>query len=357
MRPPDRVDISSELLQKCGMKTFFSFQKTVFFIFAYPCVILLSLTAACRGGANENILWLLEKAGMQERIEAPVGLSTLDNGLLLIQDTGLFLVEHLLADRPAAEPNVIVRDGFAIRPQADKLVIVTHGWLDKGEDKWPAAMAGAIAGRVDPNEWICGVYDWKGGSVVMLSTQAAEYSRDIAGPRLAAAVLKIPNRFTHIHLIGHSAGAWILRSAAKELMRALPDTVFHLTFLDAYVPSRWNTRELCDWTSLHGAVWAEHYYTRDFTLNMTEQDLPCAHNVDITALDPWVAEHEFPYRWYLATITGRYERWDEKALKVFTQCGNTEYGFARSLESGEENWRYSRLLPCGDSAVLIQPGQ
>lgn len=324
-------------------------------------LLSLSFSAACQRSARENILWLLEKAGVDKAVEAPVGISNLDGGILLIQDTGLFLIQHTLADKSGAvEPNVILDERLAVNPRADKLMIVTHGWLEKGESDWLVETAAGICERVDPNEWVCGVYDWHGGSVVAISIQAAEYSRDVAGPRLAAAIQALPNQFKHIHLIGHSAGAWVLQSATKQLAAERPDTTFHLTFLDAYVPKRWDPQDLCDWgleNTEPNRVWAEHYYTRDYTLKMTQQTLSGAHNVDITALDPWVAEHEFPSRWYLATITGRYTRWDEKDLKVVTNGGGTEYGFARSREASPSNWHQSCALPRGGKPIEIKPGQ
>nr|MBC8378065.1 hypothetical protein [Planctomycetota bacterium] len=65
-------------------------------------------------------------------------------------------------------------------------------------------------------------------------------------------------------------------------------------------------------------------------------------------------EHEFPYRWYMATVTGRYDRWDEKKETVLTCTHDTDYGFARSREAGAENWTQSRKLKLGKKAVKIK---
>lgn len=310
--------------------------------------------------ARQEVIKLMEQAGMENLLAAPVRVTATLSGPLVILDEGIFVVQHsILNVSGASEPNVIIVDPAAIPLGADKLVIVTHGWLDKGQDRWPAEMAAALYARIDPNQWICGSFDWKGGSAVLTSIQAAEYARDIAGPRLAAAVIKLNRPWKHIHLIGHSAGAWAIQSAARQLAQVCPDAVFHLTFLDAYVPARWDLADLGrlfdDLARQRAFCWAEHYYTRDITLDVTQCKLKWAHNVDISALDPFIREHEFPYRWYMATITGFYSRWDEKKLLVQRLCGTTEYGFTRSLEFSPENWNQSFHLMCNTDVVFKKP--
>jgi hypothetical protein len=322
-------------------------------------LLLLSLWVRADFDVRRQVVDLMEKAGMQRLLSAPVNVRVVADGPVQFTDEGVFLVQHtILAADMAPEPNVILYNPGAIPASADKLVIVTHGWLDKGQESWPNEMADAFCAQTDPNEWTCGWFDWKGGSAVVSSIQAAEYARDVAGPRLAAAVLKLNRSWKHVHLVGHSAGSWTIQSAAQRLARAYPDTVFHLTFLDAYVPSRWDPDELgrifSDSAKQRSLCWAEHYYTRDFTMEVTEHNLKWAHNVDISALDPFICEHEFPYRWYTATITGRYDRWDERKMLVHSLCGSTDYGFARSLESSAGNWNRSRFLPLNNPAVVFR---
>jgi len=323
-------------------------------------ILFLCLCTFVRGdfSARQKVIKLMENAGLEKYLKAPVTITPKAPGLLLIADQGVFAVQHeLLTPAHSAEPNVVIQDGLCIIPTADKLTVVTHGWLDKGEDDWPSQMAEAIAARIDPNEWVCASYDWKGGSVVFTSVQAAQYARDIAGPRLAAAVLKLDRPFKHIHLVGHSAGSWVIHSAARQIARKYPNTQFHLTFLDAYIPDKWEAEQLGQVFELpecqKSQYWGEHYYTRDITRKVTEHNLKEAHNIDISALDPLIVEHEFPYRWYMATITGRYQRWDERDEPVATRCGDMDYGFLRSLEAGLENWNLSRQLPVGNPALKI----
>jgi pimeloyl-ACP methyl ester carboxylesterase len=96
----------------------------------------------------------------------------------------------------------------------DYLVVVTHGWVEKGAD-WPKDMAEAISGRVDANEWRCVYFNWSEGAMTINPADAAEYARDFAGEVLAEQVLKLNSNFRHIHLIGHSSGCWAVSEAAK----------------------------------------------------------------------------------------------------------------------------------------------
>ena len=323
-------------------------------------ISVLLLTAFCFAefDARREVIKLMENSGMEKYLHAPVRVSAAGPGVLSITDEGIFAIQHeLLSAEVAADPNIVIDADICIPPTVDKLVLVTHGWMDKGEKDWPSRMAAAIGERVDPNEWLCASYDWKGGSIVITSVQAAEYARDIAGPRLAAAIEKLGVDFKHIHLLGHSAGSWTIDAAAKQLGATHSDVVFHLTFLDAYVPEKWDPdmlAQLFEDDKQQSRVWAEQYYTKDITWKLTQHNLKFAHNVDISDIDTLIVEHEFPYRWYMATITGRYDRWDEKKETVLTCAHDTNYGFARSREAGAENWTQSRKLKRGKKAVKIK---
>lgn len=160
--------------------------------------------------------------------------------------------------------------------------------------------------------------------------------------------------FKHVHLIGHSAGSWAINSAAKILAESDESLQVHLTFLDAFVPPDWPEEALGDIGEKNISL-VEHYYTADITYTSTQSELPKAYNVDITAVDPWVKEHEFPYRWYHATITGEYGIWKlEKSEKVISSVGGIEYGFARSAEAGQSNWLKSLGLKRGNKAVKMR---
>ncbi|HUW20290.1 MAG TPA: hypothetical protein VMW16_13410 [Sedimentisphaerales bacterium] len=239
---------------------------------------------------------------------------------------------------------------------AKGLVVVTHGWIEKGRGGWPEDMTRQIHKRADPNLWLCGYFDWSEGAKTVSPTEAAKYARDIAGPKLAEEIIRTKGNWRHIHLLGHSCGCWVVSEAAKILA---PKTKadWHLTFFDAYVPPSWKESSLGDVNAPADVnCWAEHYYTRDLTLGWTQQDLSFAHNVDITIIDGVFRNHNFPWQWYYATIGGRYPKtgFTGKAKSVFIADG-VEYGFARSREcGGSEAWEISRGLPIGNRAVRLK---
>jgi hypothetical protein len=245
---------------------------------------------------------------------------------------------------------------LTFKPAVKGLVIVTHGWIERGQGDWPEDMAGEIYKRVDPNLWLCGYFDWSVGAKTLNPTDAAKYARDIAGPALADEIIELGGGLRHIHLIGHSSGCWVISEAAKKLVGKTRADL-HLTFLDAYIPAFWDESSLGDVNVLAGAkYWAEHYYTRDYTLQWTQQDLSCAHNVDITNVDQGLKDHNFPWRWYYATVSGKYPKGyflDDRKLAYMAD--GIEYGFARSRESADpDSWKRSLKLPTGSKAVELE---
>jgi hypothetical protein len=158
-------------------------------------------------------------------------------------------------------------------------------------------------------------------------------------------------------LIGHSAGCWAISEAAKIIAKKTKADI-HLTFLDAYVPLGWDANSLGNISVEPNMVyWADHYLTKDITGNVTYCILAHAHNVDIGEITPGLKDHRFPFYWYPATVLGKYALKDKYAEEsLYCRSGGIEYGFARSLEAGEENWQKSLKLPMGNNAVrLIKP--
>ena len=305
--------------------------------------------------ARQKLIEFLRSADMGAKLDAPVRISIGETGVVCIADEGEFITQHVVMQpKLSADVEVIEKSNLRIPPSCTKAVIITHGWIDKAGGSWPADMAATISQRVDPNEWMCSFFDWAGGAAVVSPVDAAKYARDVAGVRLAKAVLELGAEFKHVHLIAHSAGCWAINDAAKQIAKET-NAQIHLTFLDAYVPPFWNQSELGE---IEAAGWAEHYYTKDFTLAATHFDLSGAHNVDITDIDGFVKDHKFPYRWYYATIAGSYRQTDrEKDQKVVTKSGGLDYGFERSREAGERNWQKSLALKRGQKAVLLRKSE
>ena len=235
------------------------------------------------------------------------------------------------------------------------LVVVVHGWIEKGRGDWPEDMANAIQQNVNTELWLCGYFDWAKGAASLNPTDAAAYAADIAGPALAEEILTLDADLQHIHFIAHSSGCWAASAAAKILAQKT-GTDIHLTFLDAYVPHNWQENSLGDINMDVGKkYWADHYYTRDYTLNWTQYNLTFAHNVDVTDIDQGIKDHNFPWQWYYATITGKYPTGhllDNR--KLLWDADGTAYGFARSKEAlDDNNWSPTLQLPIGNKAVII----
>lgn len=317
--------------------------------------IVPGLPAADASDSPNQLTKIVRSVGMDKQLDCTVRISKTGENLLSIRDEGSYFFHYLVLTPEVAADAKIIRTGPIEFPlSCDRLVVVTHGWIDKGRRDWPEDTARQIARRTDPNEWICAFFDWEEGSTVINPEDAAKYARDIAGPRLAKAILSVAGRLEHIHLVGHSAGSWAVNSAAQILSDKISAEI-HLTFLDAFIPAFWKESEL---GQLSGPGWSDHYYTRDITFEVTQADLPQAHNVDITSADPWFKEHEFPWRWYYATIAGRFEHSSvEKNIPVLRYYGDLEYGFARSLEAGQANWNQSLGLPKSNKAAkhLTEP--
>jgi len=249
--------------------------------------------------------------------------------------------------------HIIADDPNLSQSQRSKIVVVTHGWIE--QSPWPADLALAIRGKTDPNEWLCGWFDWHDEARVINPRDAAQYARDKAGPLLARQILKLSKNPEHVHLIGHSAGSWAVSEAAKIIAKQTHASI-HLTFLDAYVPLGWDGNELGNIAIEPNRVyWADHYLTQDITLNVTNCRLLHAHNVDIGDITPGIRDHRFPFYWYPATVSGKYTPKDKYAgKKLFFKSGDIEYGFPRSLEAGKQNWSKSLTLPMGKDAIKIE---
>ena len=283
--------------------------------------------------------------------------------LLLTAITAIAFASDKPRDKPTLyvttnEPNHrIVKADEVNLPRTDGLniVIATHGWIER--EQWPKNLALDIRSKVDSNEWVCGWFDWRNEARVINPRDAALYARDTAGKMLAEQILKISNNPRHVHLIAHSSGCWAITEAAKIIAQKTNANI-HLTFLDAYVPLGWEANSLGDIPAEPDRIyWADHYLTQDITGNVTYCQLAHAHNVDIGDITPGLKDHRFPFHWYPATVLGKYDPNDKYAgEKLCYKSGNLEYGFARSLEAGSDNWQKSLKLPLDNIPVkLVKP--
>jgi pimeloyl-ACP methyl ester carboxylesterase len=316
--------------------------------------LFLQITAMADGDMRQKTAEFLTRFGLGDSLDVPVKVSMGDCGVVCIADCGEFIMQYMI-ERPQAssDARLLIEPGIKISPSRNKVMVVTHGWVDKAQGDWPEDVASEINKKIDPNEWLCVFFDWRGGASVINPVDAARYARNIAAARLGNAIVILVPELEHVHLIGHSAGCWVVNGAAEIIARKT-DATIHLTFLDAYIPPFWKESHLGEITNKKSG-WAEHYYTKDITLGATQKNLTAAYNVDISEIDLIVKEHKFPYRWYYATITGEYRDCDREAGdEVLSEYQGLDYGFARSLEAGPENWQKSLTLSKGNKAVKLK---
>ncbi len=266
-----------------------------------------------------------------------------------VDDSGSPTILYLVNSDANAPGLVAVTDETA--SCEPNLVVVTHGWYEKRD--WPGRMATAIAKRVDRQQWQCGWYDWRVEARHLRPSDSARIGRDTTGPELGEKIVGLSQNWRHVHLIGHSAGVWVVNAAA-EIVADRTEASIHITFLDAYVPDGWDEKALGKLIRRHpDRCWADHYFTRDW-LNLTENVLTDVHNVDVTAINPGIRGHLFPWHWYLATIAGRYTT-DARfaAVPVFCQAEGVTYGFACALEAGPSQWKTSLMLETTNNPIRI----
>lgn len=245
----------------------------------------------------------------------------------------------------------VAADADRVRDEPN-LVIITHGWYER--EPWPAHMALAIHQRVDRRAWCCGWYDWRGQASRLLPSDAAKIARDEAGPALGRQIVGLSSQWRHVHLIGHSAGSWLVNEAAAVVASQTSADV-HVTFLDAYVPKGWDPGSLGQFANDPCETrWVEHYFTRDPIGKLTENPLACARNIDVTDANPGFNSHKFPWHWYQATIVGGYAPDGRFAReRVPCEASGLRYGYSRSLEAGRSNWRTSLDLKASKEPVRL----
>ncbi len=266
----------------------------------------------------------------------------------------------------ACYPPVQVAGPTSIEKVAGKtsLVLVAHGWVapwdkDKGVPNWETDLCDLMEDRVG-GEWQVGALDWVEAASQDGPSKAFDNGRSIGG-QLGKCLAG--QRWAHIHMIGHSAGAALIQAAADAIKHNAPTTVVHTTFLDAFLRFDYTGRE---WFGTN-ADWADSYFAHDrltdemgrlmFLPSLTEGPLTNAFTVDVTTADPkcWTnvvsgmpqaeSTHGWPHDFYLGSVVGT------------NQGCCAGFGFALSKEAGGWN-NHSDLLPgrkpevpCGPSST------
>jgi hypothetical protein len=244
--------------------------------------------------------------------------------------------------------------GISIDPNASSLVFITHGETpSSGDDAWIDTMEtkiqGAIQAAGQPN-WAILAYHWTDFSSQILlpgipdfihALQWAQYMGSEVGDEL---VQKAPSGgWKHIHFIAHSAGSSLVEEAATVVLASFPSTEIHITFLDPYVGTSYQ--------SVYGSdsTWSDDYFAVDLETDyrfygLAWRGLSHAFNVDVTGLDtnksalplnngqgtPYVllsfsSGHGFPIKYYQDTIPAG-------------PPTTVSFGYSLSKEAGGAGW-------------------
>jgi ELWxxDGT repeat protein len=217
-------------------------------------------------------------------------------------------------------------------PTANKAVIVTHGWNSSPSNDgswWLTDMANEMARYLNLTDqagaWDVWVYDWREDNVVYWAPATANNAFKDHGPELGAVLASESYRYDHVHMIGHSAGSWVVDTAARRLAADWPDTVIHATFLDAYQSG---DRNLHLQNPGGAADWAEQYYTQSVTVGSPSTN---ARNFEITGLGS--GTHSWPREWYLNSIRAATDAIE--AASPYNPSKDSKYqglGFATSVQ-------------------------
>jgi hypothetical protein len=251
----------------------------------------------------------------------------------------------------------------------DSLVVITHGWEPPSADTaWVNTLANAIRQRIADqgfSNWYVDPHFWP-SSLLPLATGS------FLGNAYGVDILE-QQHWAHVHLIGHSAGAAFIQSAAAAIKAGSPDTTVHCTFLDPYVGLA------LEWQDIYGshADWADCYFTHENLSSdplegavapFTDGMLPHVFNVDVGWLNlvekvaipcssstsestPPVLDqicsyqafstHAYAHEFYLASITGA------------TPTCSASYGFPLSKEAG--GWNRRTDYPVGNNTPGVPP--
>jgi pimeloyl-ACP methyl ester carboxylesterase len=243
------------------------------------------------------------------------------------------------------------------------MAVVVHGWTSN-PDIWvrdtnaswgPLGFQNTLRGALGAasNQWDVWGFDWREGASDRGTTYPAtsnEINAQRQGQYLAKQILAQSNA-GHVHLFGHSLGGRVVETAATIIRQANPNITIHQTFLDAYTPYAWSR------------VYGEHATYADHIVNMdgagsTNDMMPHAHNVDVTAMQPAIAADWFPE--YSQRTTSWAHNWPHFAYKQQMQSPGDDltfsnHGFQQSKEHLGNGWLNSPRTT-GDRATITGVG-
>ena len=246
------------------------------------------------------------------------------NGDVTFSDNGnreLFRYLHFLSI--PEEPG-----GGQLPEGATKIIFIIHGWNSGGNlDPFASAhwvdlytnWVNATAGT----DWTVFRYDWAAdadtGSTLFPatdSTESAEHGHQ-HGQHLGDLLFERHEDLVNVQVIGHSAGSWLARGTARNLLDLNPNICVEVTILDPYMPSEIFLND----TSLSTAVMSnletdlsgtafyllENYYADEITFGTNETfnwraGVDLNYQLDGGGHPGTYDSHSGPVQWYADTV-------------------------------------------------------
>ena len=258
--------------------------------------------------------------------------------------------EFELPDEPPGQDEEPEYGEEDIPTGGNKLVIVTHGIMTGEYDflngGWGTQMINGIDQQVG-NEW--SVYAYYTGwwfEPWGFATIAAMH-----GAAIGTSAVDLG--FEHVHLIGHSAGAYFVDACANRIKDLSPETTVHVTFLDpaSMVPvfDRVNRGSSADY--------AENYFSRQkddplcgvgdwLSAAFTQETYDNCFNIDVSQLDPdyddegWIhclSSHQWPHCFYRLSADADVSS-DAECDVINGEYTPYGFGLARENFNSEQNW-------------------
>lgn len=143
-------------------------------------------------------------------------------------------------------------DSVELDESVEELILMTHGWNGSGVSNQMSSefslIYSVLQRLIQGSRWTLANYHWErdsdtgglisGGIIGGISgTEAAEIGRQ-HGAHLATLLRDACPRLKKLHLIAHSAGAWLIRECARQLtlFPEFKDLQIEMTFLDPFIP-------------------------------------------------------------------------------------------------------------------------
>lgn len=245
------------------------------------------------------------------------------SGEVTMDGGDFYLFRYLHFDSTLQDP-----DANELPGNAAKVIVLIHGW-NRSQYANPYAheefseLYSNLQNATASTDWTVFRYDWAAdadtGDYTLSatdSTEAAEHGHQ-HGQHLGDTLFARNPGLLNVHLIAHSAGSWVARGAARNLLDRNPNIRVQVTLLDPYMPNViwFNNSSLgteimsaLDNTLQGTALFRlENYFSNDFTPGTQEvfywnPTIGLNFQTDQSGAPTIYYGHDGPTQWYADTV-------------------------------------------------------